>query len=184
MKTNNGFWKVCEALDSILRLELLKFLIEAEKTEFPCVNELAERFDITSAAMSVHLKKLSSVGLVSMKRADRRVYYRAFPTTEEGSQVIDSLRELFLQQVDEKSILDYCQYAHALSHFRRHELLRSIANEPSLSVAELALATDMPPQTVDRLWGDLAKVGLLSTTGQIMLPQEKAKRVLLNLSLV
>lgn len=183
MDFNNGFWKVCEALDSCLRIELIKHLIEIETTEFPCVNELAEHFDVTSAAMSVHLKKLASVGLVSMKRADRRVYYRAFPTNDAAKRVIESLRDLFSLRVEEERLIHYCKYAHALSHSRRHELVRCLANEPGLSVAELSLRLEMPPQTADRLWGDLAKAQILDLNGAVIIPQEIPERILLKLTL-
>ena len=95
MTDGNGFWKVCEALDCELRIELLRYLIAVEKSEFLCVNELAEKFQVSAAAMSVHLKKLAMVGLIVSKRADRRVYYRAFAATVESERVLASLRKMF-----------------------------------------------------------------------------------------
>jgi len=38
MTHDNGFWKVCEALDCPTRVELLRHLMEIEKTAFPCVD--------------------------------------------------------------------------------------------------------------------------------------------------
>ena len=58
MTDGNGFWKVCEALDCELRIELLRYLIAVEKSEFPCVNELAEKVQVSAATMSVHLRQL------------------------------------------------------------------------------------------------------------------------------
>ena len=115
----NGFWKVCEALDCEQRIELLRLLLVGEKTDFPCVNELAERMDLSSATVSVHLKKLATAGLVVSKRADRRVYYRAFATSGEGARVLESLRALFLSRPTEERFRRLRDYAHALSHVRR-----------------------------------------------------------------
>ena len=87
----NGFWKVCEALDCERRIELLRLLLIGEKTDFPCVNELSERMDLSSATVSVHLKKLATAGLAISKRTDRRVYYRAIATTGDGERVTSAL---------------------------------------------------------------------------------------------
>ena len=151
--TDNGFWKVCEALDSPSRLELLRHLMAIEKTEFPCVSELADHFNATEPAMSVHLKKLANVGLVASKRADGRVYYRASPTTPEGARVIEALRSLFSRHPTESRKNRLLEYAHALSHYRRHAIVRCLHAAPGLPLKELSQRTDMPPPTACRLLG-------------------------------
>ena len=143
MTDGNGFWKVCEALDCKLRIELLRYLLAVEKTEFPCVNELAEKFQVSAAAMSVHLKKLAMVGLVVSKRADRRVYYRAFAATAEGERVLASLRRTFQSRPSAERFRRLREYAHALSHPRRHLIVRCLHDEPGLSLAELARRTPL-----------------------------------------
>lgn len=182
MTRDNGFWKVCEALDCELRIELLRYLISVEKTEFCCVNELAEIFKISAAAMSVHLKKLSLAGLVVSKRADRCVYYRAFASTDEGERVVASLRGLFASKPSEDRIFRLREYAHALSHLRRHMIVRLFHESPGLSCMELALRTDMPPRTADRLCGDLNKARIVDMNGRVCMPETEPEATLLALS--
>ena len=184
MTDGNGFWKVCEALDCELRIKLLRYLLAVEKTEFPCVNELAEKFQVSAAAMSVHLKKLATVGLVASKRADRRVYYRAFAATAEGERVLASLRKVFGAHSNAERFRELREYAHALSHPRRHLIVRCLHNEPGLSLAELAQRTDMPPQTADRLWGELGKAHIVDLNGMVFAPKREPEATLLELTLL
>jgi len=179
----NGFWKVCEALDCEQRLELLRYLLSVEKTEFPCVNELAERFKLSSATISVHLKKLSTVGLVSSKRADRRVYYRAFATTPEGERVLNALGSFFETRPNKARMRDLLVYIHALSHLRRHAIVRCLAAKSGLDMKALAVQTDMPPHTADRLCGELNHAYVVDLNGVVVPPAGNPEAVLLELTL-
>jgi len=179
----NGFWKVCEALDCEQRIELLRYLLHVEKTEFPCVNELADRMNLSSATVSVHLKKLSLAGLVASKRADRRVYYRAFATTHDGVRMIEALRALFASGPDMARLQRLREYVHALSHVRRHTIVRCLQKTPGLSVSELAVRTDMPPQTADRLWNELNKAHIVDLNGTVIAPEGDPEATLLDLTL-
>ena len=183
MTDGNGFWKVCEALDCELRIELLRYLIAVEKSEFLCVNELAEKFQVSAAAMSVHLKKLATVGLVVSKRVDRRVYYRAFAATAEDERVLVSLRRMFESRPNARRVSGLRDYAHALSHPRRHLIVRCLHEEPGLSLAELAQRTEMPPQTADRLWGELGKAHIVDLNGVVFTPASEPEATLLELTL-
>ena len=183
MTGGNGFWRVCEALDCERRIELLRYLIMHEKSEFPCVNELAEKFQVSAAAMSVHLKKLATVGLVVSKRADRRVYYRAFAATAEGERVLASLRKMFEAHPKAERFRELREYAHALSHPRRHLIVRCLHDESGLSLSELALRTEMPPQTADRLWGELGKTHIVDLNGMVVAPETEPEATLLELTL-
>ena len=179
----NGFWKVCEVLDCEQRIELLRLLLVGEKTDFPCVNELAERMDLSSATVSVHLKRLATVGLVVSKRADRRVYYRAFATSDEGERVLESLRALFLSSPRPERLRRLRDYAHALSHIRRNAIVRCLHDHPGLSLRELAVETDMPPQTADRLWGELGKAHIVDLNGVVFAPKSEPEATLLELTI-
>lgn len=179
----NDFWQVCEALDCERRIELLRLLLSMEKTEFPCVNELAERMGLSSATVSVHLKKLSAAGLVSSKRADRRVYYRAFATTDAGARIVEALRALFSARPCAERVRRLRDYAHALSHVRRNAIVRCLHASPGLPLAELAKRTDMPPQTADRLLGELDRVHVVDRSGSVSMPAEEPEATLLTLTL-
>ena len=184
MTDGNGFWKVCEALDCELRIGLLRYLIAVEKSEFLCVNEFAEKFQVSAPAMSVHLKKLATVGLVVLKRVDRRVYYRAFAATAESERVLASLRRVFGAHSNAERFRELREYAHALSHPRRHLIVRCLHDEPGLSLAELAQRTEMPPQTADRLWGELGKAHIVDLNGEVFAPKREPEATLLELSLL
>ena len=180
---DNGFWKVCEALDCELRIEVLRYLLEKEKSEFPCVNELAETFHVTCASMSVHLKKLSAAGLVVSKRADRRVYYRAFPATHEGERVVAALRDFFAARPNAERRRAFLAYAHALSHYRRHAIIRALNAEPGLDLKTLSVRTDMPPQSADRLCGELGRARVVDLNGRVFPPEGEPESTLLELTL-
>jgi len=178
----NGFWKVCEALDCERRIALLRFLMKVETTEFPSVSELAERFGTSEPSMSVHLKKLANVGLVSSKRADRRVYYRAYPTTAEGERVLTVMRAFFASRPTESRIRAMVRYIHALSHHRRNAIVRCLAAEPGLSLKELSIKTEMPPKTADRLWGELNKARIVDLNGIVVPPDCQPEATFLKLT--
>lgn len=183
MSHDNGFWKVCEALDCPLRIELLRCLLTIEMTEFPCVSELAQRFELTEPAMSVHLKKLAIAGLVSSKRADRRIYYRAFPTTPEGILVISALRAFFDSHPDADRLHRFGVYVHALSHCRRHAIMRCLRLKPDLDLKGLSAHTDIPPQSLDRLWTELDKAHVFDSSGRVATPHCEPEATLFDLTL-
>ena len=179
----NGFWKVCEALDCRVRIELFRYLHSIERDAYPCVNELAERFGLASATISVHMKKLANVGLVLSRRADRRVYYRAFPSGPSGGRVLAALREFFARNPDEERIRKFHAYAHALSHVRRHLIVRCLAAAPGIDLKTLSARTEMPPQTADRLWGELAKARIVDLASRVVPPPEDPELMLLEMTL-
>ena len=180
----NNFWKVCEALDCELRIKLLHYLISVETTEFPCVGELAKRFEVSNAAMSIHLKKLALAGLVSSKRADSYVYYRAFATSKEGECVISSLREFFATNpnMDRQSLL--ITHAHILSHYRRNRILRTLKDAPTNDTMDLARRIEMPQRTVTRLFSELNKASFIDPCGNIRICDTEPEATLLRLTLV
>jgi DNA-binding transcriptional ArsR family regulator len=64
--------KVFEALASGPRRQILAYLSNAELT----TSELAERFSMSTPAISRHLSVLETAGLVSSERQGQRVLYR------------------------------------------------------------------------------------------------------------
>ena len=179
----NNFWKVCEALDCELRIKLLRYLISVETTEFPCVGELAKRFEVSNAAMSIHLKKLALAGLVSSKRADSYVYYRAFATSAESDCVIASLREFFATNPNMDRQSQFIAYAHILSHYRRNRLLRTLQNAPTNDIRDLVKKIEMPQKTVIRLFSELNNAGIIDSSGNIRNCDIEPESTLLKLTL-
>jgi len=64
-------------------------ILHLVRDEAKSVNEIANHFDITQQAVSLHLKVLRDAGLVRMERAGQRRLYLVDP---DG---FDSLREFF-----------------------------------------------------------------------------------------
>lgn len=178
----NGFWKVCEALDNPRRIALLRYLLAIEKTAFPCVIEIADTFDLGISATSTYLKKLADAGLVSSKRAEKRVYYRAFPTTAEGVSIVGVFRTFFDSKPNDARLQRLQRYVHALSHERRNALVRCLAAHPTLPLKELAMRTDMPYPTAVRLLGELNKANIVDMSLVVVPPGSEPEGTLLKLT--
>jgi len=69
---NTSLDKTFEALASAPRRKILAYLSEAELT----TSELAERFAMSTPAVSRHLSVLENAGLVTSERRGQFVYYR------------------------------------------------------------------------------------------------------------
>jgi ArsR family transcriptional regulator, arsenate/arsenite/antimonite-responsive transcriptional repressor len=69
-----AFTRISKALADPRRFEILR-RIAACKTEASCVM-LKERFPITPATLSHHLKELSNAGLIETRRDSKFVYVR------------------------------------------------------------------------------------------------------------
>jgi DNA-binding transcriptional ArsR family regulator len=67
--------QIFEALASRPRREILAFLSKAELT----TTELAERFEMSTPAISRHLSVLENAGLVRSERRGQRVLYSIVP---------------------------------------------------------------------------------------------------------
>jgi DNA-binding transcriptional ArsR family regulator len=84
----NSTAEVFRALSSDARVRILQML-----KEHPfCVGALAARLDITSAAVSQHLRILRDAGLVTPDKHGYYVHYRLDPRTlERWRQIADDL---------------------------------------------------------------------------------------------
>ena len=178
----NLYWKVCEALDNEKRMELMRYLL-ADRKEFPCVIEIAEKFDLGIAATSAYLKKLLDVGLVSSKRLERRIYYRAYATTAEGERTVSSLRRFFETKPSRERILQVGKYIHVLSHYRRHAIIRLLNENPGMEVEEISRRTDMPRTTVDRILAQLDKVMIVDLNRNVRRPNSQPEETLIEMTL-
>lgn len=161
----SDFWKVCAALDNPKRLELLRLLIETD--DFPCVVEIAERLELCAAAGSEYLRKLREAGLVTSKCENRRVYYRAFPSTEVGACVVDSFRRFFAANPSRSRIDDLLVVIRALAHPRRNAYLRFLVNQCDASPEEATARLEIPPTTLDRLFDQLGHARLVDANGHV-----------------
>lgn len=179
----NSFWRVCAALDSPIRIDFLRYLLSVETSEFPCVNEIAEKFDLCVSVASSNLKQLADVGLVCSKRSEKRVYYRAFATTPEGESVLAALKLQFDNNPSEDRLYELGRYIHALSHYRRNAIVRCLNGTPHIGLKEIAKITDIPDSTVARLLGDLDKAQIVDLSRRVYSPNREPESTLLALTL-
>ena len=189
----NGFWKVCATLANPCRLALLRLLIETK--EHPCVNEVADELgrlpfalkgkpaDLGVSAVSQYLKQLREAGLVACARADKRIYYRPFASTSPGEEVVSAFAGFFRECPATARIDALLDYAHALAHVRRHQIVRCLAEHPKLDIQPLAVRTGIPPPTVVRLLGQLDRVRVVDLTRTVIPPEREPEATLLRLTL-
>ena len=177
----NEFWRVCEALDNEKRMKLLRYLL-ADRKEFPCVIEIAEKFDLGLAATSVYLKKLQDVGLVASKREERRIYYRAYATTPEGERAVSALQSFFEANPPRERMLSLMGYIRALSHYRRHATIRLLNDMPGLDMEEIGHRLDMPRTTVDRILAQLGKARIVDLNRIVRRPEAQPEATFLDLT--
>ena len=178
----NEFWRVCEALDNEKRMALLRYLL-ADRKEFPCVIEIAEKFGLGLSATSVYLKKLQDVGLVASKREERRIYYRAYATTPEGERVVSALQAFFEANPPRERMLSLMGYIRALSHYRRHAIIRLLNDMPGLDMEEIGHRLDMPRTTVDRILAQLGKARIIDLNRIVRRPGVQPEATFLDLTL-
>lgn len=93
------------------------------------------------------------------------------------------MRVLFASCPNVERLQRLREYAHALSHVRRHAIVRCLHAEPGLSVTELSVCLEMPPQTADRLWGELDKAHIVDLNGNVVAPEGDPEATLLELTL-
>ena len=189
-ENSNEFWKVCAALDNEVRIDLLRYLLmESGKTKAgqPCVIEIADHFNrlraIGLSVVSQYLKKLRESGLVCCQRSDKRIYYRAFATTNDGRTLNAAFRAFFESRPSRDRIADLVEYLHALSHERRNVIVRHLAAHPHDSLGDIARVTAMPKTTAARLFSQLAHARLISVEHTIFKPVSEPEATLLALTL-
>ena len=189
----NGFWKVCAALANPCRLALLRLLLETKG--HPCVNEVADELrrlqfelerkpaDLGVSAVSQYLKQLREAGLVACARADKRIYYRPFASTAHGEEIVAAFAGFFRERPASARVDALLDYAHALAHVRRHQIIRCLAEHPKLDIQPLAVRTGIPPQTIVRLLGQLDRAKVVDLTRTIIPPEREPEATLLRLTL-
>ena len=178
----NDFWKVCAALDNPVRLDLLKMLVES-KNEFPCVLEIAEKMRLCCGTTSAYLKQLREVGLVSSACADGRVFYRAFPTREQGRKALNTLTAFFETRPTDSRLAEFFKVVRALAHRRRLSYLRHLDRNPGVRLIDAARALGVPCATLDRMFDQLGHAHLVDLHGCVTPPGRDPEDALLALAL-
>lgn len=77
------------AMSHAVRLEVLSLLSEKEW----CVSELAQKVELSSSALSQHLKRLRDAKFVHTRRSGQNIYYRC--DSQAVSRLLLALEQLF-----------------------------------------------------------------------------------------
>ena len=178
----NEFCNICSALDNPVRIDLLRLLVES-KTEFPCVIEIAEKLHICLSIASSYLKQMREAGLVSSANADRRVYYRAFPTNDKASKTLAALKDFLAREPSPARLAEFLKVVHALSNRRRLSYLRYLNKSPAPRTVDAARELGIPTATLDRMFDQLGHAHLVDVHGAVTPPAREPEDTILALAL-
>ncbi len=120
-------WRTCRALANIKRIELLYALFEHPNL---CVFELAQATDIRPEHASLHLRTLSSRGLIRQTRQKMRLICCADANREleAPSLLLEALRACHKNNMPAELIL---KQATAFTHRRRIEIIQAVSETGS-----------------------------------------------------
>ncbi len=101
--------EIHKVLSEPTRLMIIK-LLASEMLSKPCVQDLAGRLNITSAAVSQHLKILKSIGIVEPQRKGNQVFYTLnAETLKKCKTEIDEMFELAFKKCNLNCAENGCQ---------------------------------------------------------------------------
>ncbi len=149
-KLQPTLWRTCRVLACETRLEMLRLLFEKEEL---CVSEMAKLTGISAHNASTQLRALNARGLITPRRQDQRVIYRAEANEnlDAASALLDAVRDAFAKKTPGKAIFHSCT---AFTHERRIELVRLLADGPQ-TFGDLMEKTGMSSAA---LWNHLDKL--------------------------
>lgn len=121
MKSSRELWTLCRLLASRPRLNLLWLLFRNGEL---CVSEAQALSGMSRPNTSNQLKAMHAQGLVSFRRKDMHVIYRAEPVFPDSmaARLLDALRACYVRAVPFSEVI---RFATAFSHGRRIELVRA-----------------------------------------------------------
>lgn len=145
MKLHPTLWRTCRILASETRLQLLWLIFEEQELY---VQQIAERTGMSVPNASTQLRALSARGLISPRRKNMMVLYRAEANNavDTAPVLLDTLRVCYEQGVSFQTII---RQTTAFTHERRIELIRALTGK-ALAFHELAETTGMSASALSR----------------------------------
>lgn len=149
-KLRPTLWRTCRVLACETRLEMLRLLFEEGEL---CVSEMADLTGISAHNASTQLRALNARGLITPRREDQRVIYRAEANEnlDAAPLLLDAVRDAFAKKTSAKNIFHSCT---AFTHERRIEIVRALVDAPK-TFGDLMKETGMSPSA---LWNHLEKL--------------------------
>jgi len=149
-KLRPSLWRTCRVLACETRLKMLRLLFERGELY---VSEMADLTGISAHNASTQLRALNARGLITPRRENQRVIYRAEANEELDAAplLLEAVRDAFAKKTPAKTIFHSCT---AFTHERRIELVRLLSNGPK-SFGSLMKETGMSSAA---LWNHLGKL--------------------------
>ncbi|MEN7973663.1 MAG: metalloregulator ArsR/SmtB family transcription factor, partial [Verrucomicrobiota bacterium] len=119
-------WRTCRVLASETRLDLLQHLFGQGEL---CVSELAALTGISPHNASTQLRALNARGLVTSRRENQKVIYRAEANKEldDAPALLKAVRDAFAKKTPRRTVFHLCT---GFTHERRIELARVLSAAP------------------------------------------------------
>ncbi|MBI9019825.1 MAG: transcriptional regulator [Verrucomicrobia bacterium] len=149
-KLRPTLWRTCRVLACETRLEMLRLLFK--KGEL-CVSEMADLTGISAHNASTQLRALNARGLITLRRENQKVIYRAEANGELSAAptLLEAVRNAFEKKTPVRTVFHLCT---AFTHDRRVWIVRILTEGPQ-SFGELLEKTGMSPSA---LWNHLEKL--------------------------
>ena len=134
--------EIFKQLSDPTRLQIFWLLCHQEE----CVNNIAALLDMTSPAVSHHLRSLYEGGLITSRREGKEVYYKA-SETETCGLLHESVEQVMEIACPEKAI-DYTSSTEEIIHRIHEYLLEHLADR--VTIEDLSKQFLMNPTTLKR----------------------------------
>ena len=180
-------WRTARALDNENRLRFLRAIFVSKEAKG--VTRLAEDIGVSVSTASQYLRALNARGLVDVKRESSYVYYgsgknRSLP---EAQLLQDAFRRLFERKnLPSDWPARISPVLKAYANERRISIIRTIADNGSLTFASLSRLADMPETSLLRHLSLLLDGGVVAQDERrqyvIRPPQNSLQQALLKIA--
>ena len=151
-------WKICRALNNKIRLELLWRIANSPESALN-VLQAGDFVGLGKAAASQYLKQLSDAGLLMVERSGRFVVCSSIlPSDAPTSLVQKALVELFAKGATDETLATINAFAHHV----RLRIVKAVAKAEPVGFEDLQKTTGLPPATLRRQIGILAKANVVA----------------------
>ncbi len=134
--------EIFKQLSDTTRLQIFWLLCHQEE----CVINIAALMDMSSPAVSHHLRSLHDCGLISARRDGKEVYYKASETVE--CELLHKIMEQLMEITCPKKAVDYSVSSEEIIHSIHEYLLEHIGDR--ITIEGLSKQFLMNPTTLKR----------------------------------
>lgn len=167
------FSNIFKQLSDPTRLQIFWVLCHHEE----CVINIAALLDMSSPAVSHHLRSLHDYGLISSRRDGREVYYKA--ADKEECELLHQTVERMMEITCPANTVDYCNSTEEIIHSIHEYLVEHIAER--ITIEDLSKQFLMNPTTLKKIFKKVYGTSLAAHMKQHRM--EKAAEMLIDTDL-